>query len=128
MIPAARAQAAILAGLSAVCARCEHYWAALDRGGEPRGCGPYADCGGPARGRSFPQYRGPLGSDLERWCFVCGADATLGCELGAGADRGRVGCCASHERLLRQVLARVPGVVVRERAWMGGVEGRVHRI
>lgn len=62
---------AVQGGLCVVCATCERYWAAQDRG-RPH-CGK--DCGGPVSGRAFPKYKGPM-RDMTRHCFVCG-DTTM---------------------------------------------------
>jgi hypothetical protein len=46
-------------------------------------------CGGPASGRGFPAYKGPMQDHLNTFCFICGKDASAGVEIG-----GRVlGAC-----------------------------------
>lgn len=110
MITETMAKAEIASGLSAVCAWCTRYWEGREKHGM---CGvPF--CGGPAVGRAFPKYAGPRAGQIAMICFVCGAEADLGCEF---HGQGIVGCCRKHEPKLREILARPSGrpVVVNER-------------
>lgn len=102
-------------GLIFICAWCEHWHYAMDRG-STIGCGK--DCGGPASGKGFPLYEGPFKSRLNNYCFICGREATSGVDIGGKA----IGVCnrvgPSNDTCLdklRRILARQNGVVVRER-------------
>lgn len=55
-------------------------------------------CGGPRKGRAYPEYRGPLPpSWLRAHCAVCGDPAAHRVEV---HGRGEVGACAKHLALL----------------------------
>lgn len=116
MITAEMAERLIDTGLNAVCAWCEHYHDALDRpGGGMVSCGK--DCGGPAMGRAFPRYKGPMEGYLYAFCLICGksSDATLdigGRSLGICNRQCSDGATCMEK--IKGVLARKK-VVVKER-------------
>lgn len=87
---------AVANGLSAVCATCDRYWEPKTRGVLGDQCGAKDGCCSPLGGGDFHEYVGPI-SDLSRWCFVCGSDATRGARA-----RGRarvIGVCEDHVKL-----------------------------
>jgi hypothetical protein len=90
-LEAAKVGLAVQQGLNVVCATCEHYWNALDRGA--RTCGK--SCGGLAVGKSFPAYKGPI-RDMTRQCFVCG-ETTVHV---AKHPKRNFGVCARHEGMV----------------------------
>lgn len=82
MITAEMVKVEIKLGLSAVCAWCEHFHEAKMRG-KVMSCGR-RECGGPAQGRAFPSYKGPMKERLSTMCFICGKDASAGIWIGDG--------------------------------------------
>ena len=86
-------------GLSIVCATCRKYWRAKDAG--LAGCGE--KCFGPISGGNFAEYDGEL-PDLERWCFVCGADSVYALQV--GQEKRRVGVCQAHLTHLHELAAK----------------------
>lgn len=117
MIKADMAAKEMETGLNAICSWCEHWHEANNRRteGEEVDCGK--SCGGPAMGRGFPMYKGPLHGYLDRLCFICGKGATSGVQIG-----GRlIGVCnrmgPKKETCLdklRNILARTGQVVAKE--------------
>jgi hypothetical protein len=70
-------KAAARAGMSIVCASCELYWQARERGVPGDQCLAKDNCGSPLVGDCFHEYRGIMTSDaFKRFCFVCGTDST----------------------------------------------------
>lgn len=67
--------AAVSGGLSIVCATCENYWEARDRGVSDDACLAKQGCGSPIAGDVFHEYRGPM-TQFDKFCFVCGDRAT----------------------------------------------------
>lgn len=67
-------------GLSAVCAWCEHWHNAKDRG-EEVACGRL-NCGGPSVGKGFPAYKGIMEHGLHKFCFICNKEADAAIEIG----------------------------------------------
>ena len=55
-------------------------------------CG-HDECGGPWRGLAFPEYQGPLKSNLELYCFRCGRDGDLIIEVSDDVSDARLGFC-----------------------------------
>jgi hypothetical protein len=91
--------AATATGVVFVCAMCDRYWWARERG-LPY-CGATARgqaCCGPWGGDTYPAYAGPLQGHLEGVCFLCGAPSTAG--VAVAGRPGLVGVCATHEPLL----------------------------
>lgn len=86
---------AVNSGLSVVCATCEHFWAAQDRGSES--CGQR--CGGPMSGGAFDKYKGPI-TDFSKMCFRCGAPATHA--VRAVGNVRVLGCCREHIEIIQQ--------------------------
>lgn len=102
------------AGLSAVCAWCEHWHEAKSRG-DAITCG-HPSCGGPGVGRGFPDYKGPMEGNLGQFCFICGRGADAGVEIGGrvlGVCNGVVTGGTTCLQKLKGILAR-QRVVVRE--------------
>lgn len=84
-----RVHLAIASGVSGVCALCQNFWSAEDRGLDS--CGER--CGGPMSGGAFDKYKGPI-TDFSKFCFVCLKPATHAVRA---KDNPRVlGCCQSH--------------------------------
>ena len=91
---------AVSRGLSIVCATCEKYWDARDKGIEDDKCLAVDGCGGPMAGDVFHEYKGPM-TAFDRFCFVCGESATHAIRV---KDLVRViGCCARHTELVGQI-------------------------
>lgn len=83
--------AAVSEGYSPICATCEHFWNARDRGLSI--CG--MRCGGPLGGLDFPEYKGPMTAErMAQWCFMCAREASYGVRV---LGTGRVfGVCQEH--------------------------------
>lgn len=80
------------------CEMCKHF----DAGS---GCGK--DCGSPMVGKGFPEYEGVLGSNLYKFCFVCGAPSqymsrTLGKQGELVSEFRPIGVCKGHLRVMNQ--------------------------
>lgn len=85
-------------GVSFVCATCTRYWEATDRGLDS--CMAHQrkkDCAGPLKGKTFPEYDGPLLNNLAHCCFVCGQKPDA---LVVTGDGGSVGVCNAHQSVL----------------------------
>lgn len=85
-------------GMSFVCAACKKHWQASDRGLD--GCMARVKkkpCAGPLKGKSFPEYEGPLQDHLSKCCFVCGKEPDA---LVLTEDGGAVGVCNEHMSVL----------------------------
>jgi len=98
-------------GLSAVCATCQKYWEARDRGIPGDACTTKMKCGSPIAGDAFTDYDGPLKGALHLWCFVCAQKSDFGIRV-----TGRVttiGACKEHIRYVERLRA------------VGGPESRV---
>ncbi len=85
-------------GVSAVCSTCTLYWRGREQGIPGHQCLATDDCGSPLRGGNFHEYVGPI-TDLSRWCFVCGCEATHGVKT----ESNSVGICKNHVRLLTEL-------------------------
>jgi hypothetical protein len=72
-----RVAQAVAEGVSPICATCKHFWQARDQRREH--CAHHRTCGGPIKGRMFPQYAGPM-DEFRRvaTCFMTGKDAAFG--------------------------------------------------
>lgn len=86
-----------LAGFGFVCRMCNRLHERLDAG--QVGCGER--CGGPLAGMDYPMYRGALEGALAAFCFVCGAEATCGIQVGGKIQA--VGCCDRHLSYMREM-------------------------
>jgi hypothetical protein len=91
---------AVHGGLSIVCATCERYWGARDRGIPGDTCLSDRPCGGPLAGDTFHNYRGPM-TQFDQFCFACGDQATK--VLRVKGHVRPIGCCNDHERLVRKL-------------------------
>ena len=83
---------AVQQGLNVICATCEHYWTAHDKGADT--CG--MSCGGPIAGKAFPAYKGPI-RDMSAQCFVCGE----GTVFLARHPARKFGVCEKHANMVR---------------------------
>ena len=70
-----------------ICRMCVHMERADSEGKAVCGLGPL--CGGPASGKTFPMYQGPLQDRLEAYCFSCGCEAQHVLEI----EENRLGTC-----------------------------------
>jgi len=89
-------------GLSVVCATCEKYHRARDKGVPGDKCLSMDGCGSPIAGDTFHEYEGPM-TRLDMFCFVCGARSTHAIRV-KGHVRV-VGCCRDHVDLVRGLKA-----------------------
>ena len=89
----AKVAAAVSGGLSVVCATCENYWEARDKGVPGGRCMARDGCGSPIAGDVFHEYRGPM-TQFDRFCFVCGSAATHAVRVDQYVRV--VGICSSH--------------------------------
>lgn len=103
MLTADMAKKEMDAGLSAVCAWCEHYYNVKDQH-QTFNCGK-DKCGGPSRGKVFPEYKGPLKNKLAMFCFICGDDSDAVFNINS---QGFLGVCKSHVDHLKKMVAH-PG-------------------
>lgn len=78
MIDGKLAKREMSTGLTAICAWCEHYHNSKRDG--TVGC--EQDCGGPMAGRAFPQYKGPMETMLQSFCYICGKEPSGGIMIG----------------------------------------------
>jgi hypothetical protein len=91
---------AVASGVSIVCATCNKYWEGRERGLPDPKCTVVKPCGSPFAKLTFPEYEGPI-TDFTRWCFVCGAKATLGIKV---REEPRViGMCKQHVGMLEEI-------------------------
>lgn len=94
-------------GLSVVCASCELYWEARDKGILGDRCLAHDGCGSPLANGTFHEYRGPLTEDaLKRFCFVCGSPAAKG--LRRTGDPRMIGVCEEHFEWMNDPAMRRP--------------------
>jgi len=95
---------AIKAGFPITCASCEHLHAAWKT--DAIDCGRMLTCGGPVFGRCFPDYKGPLTSEiLEKICLICGSQEV---DFHVLAGLRRLGLCFKHRSVFSRVVG--PGV------------------
>lgn len=94
---------AMAQGLSAVCATCQKYWEARDRGIPGDACTTKIKCGSPISGDAFSDYDGPLKGALHLWCFVCTKKADFGIQVTGRATV--VGACKEHIRYVENLRA-----------------------
>lgn len=94
-------KAAAAQGLSIVCASCERYWEAREKGVVGDRCSSVFTCGSPLVDRTFPEYRGLMTEEsFGRFCFVCGADAVL--TVRKRLTLRKIGLCAEHVTWLKE--------------------------
>lgn len=87
-------QAAASSGLSVVCATCENYWNAREKGIVGDRCLSKSNCGSPFAGGTFHEYRGALTDDrFAACCFVCGDAATHRIKR---PNARSIGICLTH--------------------------------
>jgi len=92
--------AAIGDGLNVVCATCENYWNARDRGVPDGRCLAVDGCGGPIAGGAFHEYKGPM-TQFDQFCFRCGNKATHAIRV---SEHPRViGVCVEHIELMKKL-------------------------
>jgi hypothetical protein len=100
-------KAAARAGMSIVCASCERYWEARDKGIPGDQCASDKGCGSPLAGDYFHDYRGIMTTDaFRRFCFVCGEDATH--RLDHPNWVRKIGVCREHVVWLKDPEMRRP--------------------
>jgi len=93
-------KAACASGLSAVCAACERYWEAREKGIPGDRCLARGPCGSPLSGDYFRYYRGILTAEaFQRFCFVCAEAATH--RLSNPGWPRCIGACDEHVRWLQ---------------------------
>lgn len=103
---------AVSGGLSIVCATCEKYWDARDRGVPDDRCLAVDNCGSPIAGDVFHEYRGPM-TQFDQFCFVCGDRATHAVRVDNNVRV--VGICNSHVELIKTLKPenkRAPNIVL----------------
>lgn len=91
---------AVSSGLSMVCATCQKYWTARERGIPEPKCLAVDGCCSPIGGGDFHEYEGPI-TDFARWCFVCGLESRYG--IKAGSRPRVVGVCSDHVKWLAEL-------------------------
>jgi hypothetical protein len=100
-------KAASQAGLSIVCASCELYWEARDKGLVGDQCLAKNGCGSPLAGDCFHEYRGIMTVDaFRKFCFVCGDDATH--RLDHPTWPRVIGVCRDHVEWMKDAKMRQP--------------------
>jgi len=100
-------KAAAASGLSVVCASCERYWEARDKGLQGDVCLASAACGSPFAGGTFHEYQGPITKHVFKHnCFVCG-DAAVKALAKPGSDRS-IGICSKHFEWMNDPKMRKP--------------------
>jgi len=107
--------AAVGNGLNVVCATCDNYWDARDRGIPEGRCLSMDRCGSPIAGDAFHEYKGPM-TQFDKFCFVCGNKATHAVRA---SDHPRVvGICVDHIYLMKKLKPegkQAPNVVLLSR-------------
>lgn len=89
-----RIEQAVAAGVTFVCATCDHYWWGVEKGiSECRAGFEDKTCCGPMGRKAYPEYKGPLGENLHAFCFICGHTADAAVEV---MGEGFVGVCKAH--------------------------------
>lgn len=66
-------------------------------------CGQTSVCGGPASGRDYPSYNGPIPREkfIER-CLVCG-DGDVAFHIILGEGKTKFGLCKGHRKVFDHV-------------------------
>jgi hypothetical protein len=103
---------AVSQGLSAVCATCEKYWGARDKGIPGDTCLATDGCGSPIAGDVFHEYRGPM-AQFDKFCFVCGNQATHAVRVDMYVRV--IGVCkdhVDHVQTLKPEGKRAPNVII----------------
>lgn len=98
-LDSSKVRLAIIQGMSPVCATCEHYGAAQDRGLDS--CGK--TCGGPIVGMDFPLYKGPM-TRLDNFCFACVSRSDFVIKVPLGTKH--IGVCNKHLTLLDRMTVK----------------------
>lgn len=98
MIDLFKVRLAVASGLSYVCATCENYWGARDKGIPEDRCLSKDNCGSPIAGDVFHEYVGPI-TAFDRFCFACGGPSTHGLRV-TGSVRV-IGACSEHVELVK---------------------------
>jgi len=83
-------------GFSHTCSMCLKLWRSIDAGNSTCEAGLTGnECRGPMGGMDFPQYEGPLTTQLRTTtCFRCGIEAEFG--LKVGGSESIIGVCGEH--------------------------------
>ncbi len=83
-------------GVGFTCAHCERFWWGHARNSACQAAVTGAECAGPLAGLGFPEYKGPLKGNLDKFCFVCG-----GSPAAIALARGTaIGVCKKHVKML----------------------------
>ena len=103
---------AVSSGLSIVCATCEKYWEARDKGIPDDSCLATDGCGSPIAGDVFHEYRGPM-TQFDQFCFRCGDRATHAVRVDNSVRV--IGVCSAHVEMIKTLKPegkRAPNVVL----------------
>lgn len=112
MMDSTKIAAAVASGLSIVCATCEKYWEARDRGVPDDRCLAVDGCGSPIAGDVFHEYRGPM-TQFDQFCFRCGDRATHAVRVDNSVRV--IGVCSAHVEMIKTLKPegkRAPNVVL----------------
>ena len=99
-------------GLSVVCATCENFWNARDRGVPDGKCLSKNGCGSPIAGDVFHEYKGPM-TQFDQFCFRCGNQATHALRVDNYVRV--IGVCRDHVDMVKSLKPegkRAPSVVL----------------
>lgn len=91
---------AVQGGLSIICATCNRYWEGRERGLPGSLCTSTSGCGSPLAGDDFHDYDGPI-TDLTRWCFMCGSEASYAVQSPPSVRL--FGVCEEHTKALSEL-------------------------
>jgi hypothetical protein len=108
----AKIAVAVSSGLSIVCATCEKYWEARDKGIPDDRCLAVDGCGSPIAGDVFHEYRGPM-TQFDQFCFRCGDRATHAVRVDNSVRV--IGVCSAHVEMIKTLKPqgkRAPNVVL----------------
>jgi hypothetical protein len=94
------AKAAVAGGLSIVCATCENYWGARERGVPDGKCLATDGCGSPIAGDVFHEYLGPM-TQFDQFCFRCGDKATHALRVDKYVRV--IGVCRDHVDMVKKL-------------------------
>lgn len=98
-----KVKAAISDGMSAVCATCQKYWQAREKGVPGHRCLSREGCASPLGGGDFHEYAGPI-QVFDRQCFVCGGPVKFVAR--AGRSVRPIGICDKHIGMFERLAPR----------------------
>jgi len=100
-------KAAAESGLSIVCASCEKYWGARQKGVPGDVCMASGQCGSPLAKDDFHEYKGVMTEDaFKSFCFVCGSPPVARLRKEGGVRE--IGVCKEHVEWMRDADMRSP--------------------